>query len=278
MPERGTPRVAAVLELVRWPNMLLAAGGVATGAAWAAGGVPRVRATVLACTAGAALAALAYAWNDYGDQAIDAVAHPARPLPRGALFSRDAVSVSIASAAIALLASAAVRPAMAGATALVILATLTYGRLKAMSGIAANALVAVIASLPFVYGAWAVGRPALGVPLFAIAVPLQLARELAKDVDDAAADAGHRRTVPVALGQRAARAIIVGATIAALVPFALVAVGGHSLAAAAAAPGLLVCAHAARCALLGRSDSARWYKWGMATAVIALLATAGVAA
>jgi len=277
--DKTTRRVSAMLDLVRWPNMLLAAGGVAAGAAWAAGGLPRAPATILACIAGAALAALAYAWNDYGDQAIDAVAHPTRPIPRGALSSRDAVGVAIASAAVALVASAAARPAMAGATVLVILLTLTYGRLKAISGIAANAVVAVIASLPFVYGAWAVGRPTLGVPLFIIAVPLHLARELAKDVDDAAADAaGHRRTLPIALGQRAVRSIIVGATIAALVPFALVVFRAHSLAAAAAAPGLLICAYAARRAVLGRSESARWYKWGMAAAVIALLATAGVGA
>ena len=90
-------------------------------------------------------------------------------------------------------------------SAAVLAAMLWYSlRLKRL-GLPGNVLAALLASLPFLYGAWSAGSVTRGLPLFALAVPLHFAREIAKDLDDAAADAVVRRTIPVVAGLTVAR-------------------------------------------------------------------------
>src|SRR5687768_16386762 len=72
-------------------------------------------------------------------------------------------------------------------------------------GIPGNVAVAVLGSLPFLYGAWAVGRVEKGALLVMVAAPLHFAREVAKDLDDASAVAATRRTLPVTSGVGTAR-------------------------------------------------------------------------
>ncbi len=259
------------LALVRWPNVLLAAASVVAGAAWALGRLPPVTSTALAAVAIGALTAFANAWNDYDDRAIDAVAHPHRPLPSGALRPSDALAVAVGAGCVAWVLSGLARPELGAVTSLVIVAVLCYSRLKARNGFAANAVVALVASLPFVYGAWAVGEPARGALLALAAAPLHLAREVAKDLDDAPADAPFRRTVPIAAGARVARWIIAWGTLAALPPLAVLTALRREVLLWAAVPSMLLCAYACGLAVAGRRGSARWYKWGMASAVAALL-------
>jgi len=70
----------------------------------------------------------------------------------------------------------------------------------------------VLASMPFLYGAWAAGEPRAGLVLVGIAAPLHFAREIAKDVDDIDGDRGRRRTLPITAGVGVARVIEVAAT------------------------------------------------------------------
>jgi 4-hydroxybenzoate polyprenyltransferase len=91
---------------------------------------------------------------------------------------------------------------------------LAYTPLLKPRGLPGNVAVSVLASLPFLYGGWSVGRPGPTLALVALAVPLHLAREIAKDLDDAPGDAGARRTLPVAAGPRAARAALLLALLA----------------------------------------------------------------
>lgn len=259
---------AAALRLVRWPNALIAAAAVPLGAAWA-GEIES--ATWLATVGALALTAVANSVNDVHDVEIDRLAHPLRPLPSGAMTTGAARRLAGVSALVGVAAAAAASAWLGALSAIVVAAMLWYSvSLKARRGVAANALVALLASLPFFYGAWTAGRPVRGLALVALAVPLHFAREVAKDLDDAAADAPIRRTLPVVAGARAARWTVVAATVL----FAGVTIAFF---ARGAAPPLLValCALACAAAAVRRVLSAdagapRLFKGSMLLAMTAL--------
>ena len=152
--------VLAVLQLARWPNALIAGAAVLLGAAWAGRVTP---ASWLAAVAALALTTLVNTVHDIHDVAIDAVAHPERPLPSGAL-SRDAArGVAGVTAAIGILASAAASAALGALSCVVVAAMRWYSAsLKRRSGLAGNLLVALLASLPSSTGPRARGAPAGG--------------------------------------------------------------------------------------------------------------------
>jgi geranylgeranylglycerol-phosphate geranylgeranyltransferase len=203
------------LALLRWRNALLAGAGVCAGAWWSAGRLTdRVALIVVAAFA---LTAVANTTNDIADVAIDRIAHPERPLASGAIRASSAVRFAVACSILAV-----------GLTGIVSwwLALLTLGVLAVMwmysarfkrYGVPGNVAVALLGSLPFLYGAAAVDRVAKGTLLVAVAVPLHFAREVAKDLDDASADATTRRTLPVARGTRTARfAVLAGVAVYAM--------------------------------------------------------------
>jgi 4-hydroxybenzoate polyprenyltransferase len=137
-----------------------------------------------------------------------------------------------------------------------------------------NLVVSVLASLPFVYGSYAAGSWARGVPLVLIAIPLHLARELAKDLDDREADRGARRTLPLAAGVQSARIAILGALAASGAALALglaPLVKSHALLALALAPAMLALAFATTRALRGHPGSPAFFKLAMVCAMAALL-------
>jgi len=269
-PAGRRPDAGAVLRLVRWPNALIASAGVLLGAAWAGAVRP---ATWLATIAAFALTAVANTVNDLHDVAIDRLAHPDRPLPSGTL-SRDAArTVAAASAIVGVVASAIASPALGALSAVVVASMVWYSvALKSRRGVAGNVLVALLASLPFLYGAWTAGRPARGLFLVGIAVPLHFAREVAKDLDDAAADAPTRRTLPVVAGARVARVTV----LASCALFAVVATAffaRRGLPALALALASAVCAAAAaRRVLLAGVGAPTLLKGSMLLAMAALAA------
>ena len=192
------------------PNGLLAAAGVLVGARGA--GIAWSPAVLAAALAAICLGAVANAFNDYDDRDIDALIHPARPLPSGSLSPRTALSTVAIAAAGGVAFSALARPVLGLVSIGVISVMLLYGRIKAQWGVAANAIVAILASMPFLYGAWAAGKPGAGIMLLGIAAPLHFAREIAKDIDDIDGDRGRRRTLPLVAGVAVARAASIGAT------------------------------------------------------------------
>jgi geranylgeranylglycerol-phosphate geranylgeranyltransferase len=157
------------------------------------------------------LAAVANAWNDYEDREIDAVIHPTRPLPSGEVTPRMALLVVALSALGGIVLSAIARPILGVVSVGVIAVMLAYGRIKTQWGVAANVIVAVLASLPFLYGAWAAGSPRIGLILVGIAAPLHFAREVTKDIDDVDGDRGRRRTLPIVSGVGVARNVAMAA-------------------------------------------------------------------
>jgi geranylgeranylglycerol-phosphate geranylgeranyltransferase len=268
-----SPRaVSAALRLARWANALIAAAGVLIGAWWAGWG--DASAIALASLAAIALTAAANTWNDLADIDIDFIAHPERPLPSGALSRASAERIAMAAATGAVASASAVSAELGVTTVGVLLLMRLYSPWLKRAGFAGNLVVAVLASLPFVYGSYAAGSWQRGVPLLLLAIPLHLARELAKDLDDREADRSTRRTIPVIGGVHSTRAAIVAALIAGALAFVFgIAPQVKSLALllAALVPALAALALATALALRGRPGSPAFFKLAMACAMAALL-------
>jgi geranylgeranylglycerol-phosphate geranylgeranyltransferase len=257
---------------VRWRNALLSAIGVWVGAWWV--GSWRSWDVFLAALTAATLTAVANTWNDIADADIDRLAHPERPLPSGALSAATAQRTARIAMVASVLSSAAVSVALALLTLLVLLLMYLYSPWIKRLGLPGNVLVAVLASLPFLYGAWAAGDARAGVYLVAIAAPLHLAREIAKDIDDEPADRGRRRTLPVAHGISVARIMVAGSLVlfaVALVPIAV----AHVRFALAMMPALIVAALAALASLRGRRGAPALFKAAMLLSMLALVISQG---
>lgn len=262
--------LSAALQLIRWPNALLAAAGVLVGAWWAGAGVNRPGPMLLVAGAAVALTALANAFNDAVDAPIDAVAHPERPIPRGALGRRSALLVAGLGALFGVVLSGIVDARLGLVSIVVVLAMVAYTMWIKRKGIAGNMVAALLASLPFLYGAWAVGWPSRALPLLAFAIPLHFAREVAKDIDDVAGDRGVRETLPVRAGVPAARNVV---ALAALVFAGMVALSPR-LWPGLALPGLVALvpvAFGTWRALRGQRGSPRLLKAAMVAAMATLV-------
>jgi geranylgeranylglycerol-phosphate geranylgeranyltransferase len=273
----SSSQAAALATLGRWPNALIAASGVLVGAWWASAGAshaalawPRV---VLAALAAVALAFAAYAWNDAADVDIDRVAHPERPIPRGAISVEGAQRFALGAAIVGVMLSALARLELGALALVVVVAMRSYSASLKRRGLPGNVAVAVLASLPFLWGAWAAAAPRAGALLVLVGAPLHLAREIAKDLDDASADERWRRTLPVTLGVTGARVTMVGALLVfvlMLVPLAR----DVRLLAMAVIPAILLAALAAVVSWRGARGAPALFKGAMLCAMAALVVAA----
>ncbi len=108
---------------------------------------------------------------------------------------------------------------LVGLVALAVL--VAYSPVLKRRGALGNVAVAVLAGLPLMYGAIAVGRPAAGILPWTLAAWIHLVREIVKDIDDQAGDRVlGRRTLPLVLGPRRA-SVVAAALAAAFVPLSL---------------------------------------------------------
>ena len=272
MRARWPLRSSALLQLVRWANALTAAAGVIIGAWWAGWGP--LEPIALTALAAIGLTAAANSWNDLADVAIDFVAHPDRPLPAGRLSVAEADRVGMAAATIAVIAASMVSVTLGVCSVIVLVLMKLYSPWLKRAGFAGNLLVSVLASLPFAYGAYAVGAWRLAIPLVLIAAPLHLARELAKDLDDRNADRLARRTMPLVFGVPTTRAVMIAALAAFCAALAIgLAPEAHSprIFVLALIPALAVLALATARALRGAPGSPGYFKLAMVCAMAALL-------
>jgi geranylgeranylglycerol-phosphate geranylgeranyltransferase len=169
----------------------------------------------------------------------------------------------------------AAHPVLGVVSILVLLAMQQYSMRVKRAGLAGNLLVALVASLPFLYGGWAVGRPGGTLSLMALAMPLHLAREIAKDIDDLAGDAmSRRRTLPAVLGLRTARAAFAGALVLFFVALAVFA-RRHALVAPLLIAAVSLTLGSAWCALAGRRGGPFLLKSAMICAMASLLGARG---
>lgn len=283
---------AGLLRLLRPLNFVLFLAGVALGALLAAGPAAFAGAALgrvlLAMASAALVGGAANAVNDVYDLEIDRVNRPARPLPAGLVAPRAAWGLWAALSGLGVLLGLLVSPLHGG------LAVGTAGllwaysaRLKRSPGWG-NLAVALVLGLAVVYGALAV-RAAPGAAWLgaAFAFLTTLAREVAKDVEDAEGDAaGGARTLPLRWGRRPAAAlalVVVFSTLFALPVPAFAGLGsaflGFALPAAACLLGaawalLAADAEAASDAdaawRLGAARASAWLKAAMVFGVVAL--------
>lgn len=271
MHAHRAPSVHAYLDVARWPNAVIAAAGVLVGAWWVTPVLPGRR-VVWASLAAIALTIFANAYNDRYDIEIDRVAHPDRPLPSGALTAADVQYLYLAAAVAAAGFSLLAHPALCLASLAVLLVMAIYSMWLKRQVLIGNVVVAVLASLPFVYGATSAGNWRAGVQLAVVAAPLHLAREVAKDIDDVTGDATHRLTIPIAGGLGVARAVVVFALAIFAWRAALLAVPVPRLP-AALIPGFVLCALGAKRVLAGRHGGPLLLKTAMVAAMAAIILT-----
>lgn len=192
-------------------NGLMAALGTVTGLAVVAD-PPSVSPTawVAAPLAAFLVAGFGNVLNDLRDAALDAKAHPERPLPSGRIRRADAQAWGALLLLLGLFEAfvAAGLPTLGFALVNALLLTAYEARLKRM-GLPGNVLVAVLVASTFAFGAVAIGVPpaewgALWL-LMTLAFLSNVAREVLKDVEDLDADRGERTTFPLQAGPGAAR-------------------------------------------------------------------------
>src|SRR5207249_6143517 len=146
---------------------------------------------------------------DIWDQAADRLNRPGgeRPLAAGRV-TRGTADLCVAGGALVGLGAAALVNATAvlsGFAALAVLAL--YSPVLKRRGLPGNVAVALVAGLPLMYGAIAVGHATAGIVPWTLAAWIHLVREIVKDIDDqAGARTLGRRTLPPSLGPRPASA------------------------------------------------------------------------
>ena len=262
------------LELTR-PGNAVAAGGLTFVGAFVAGGLSAPAPTAFAVVATVLATGGGNAINDYFDREIDAINRPDRPIPRGAVSPREAFLLSGLLFAVAV-GLTLLLPLFAVAIALInLVALVAYTELfKGLPGVG-NALVAYLTGSTFLYGGAAVeGNLSPVVVLFALAASATMAREVVKDVEDAAGDREEGlRTLPIVLGRRRALAVaaafVVAAVVASPAPYLLGTFGLPYL--VVLAPALAVMLGATYLAFESPAVGQRWLKVSMFAAAVAFV-------
>jgi geranylgeranylglycerol-phosphate geranylgeranyltransferase len=202
---RSSPLALGPLAIVRPRNLVMAVAGVAIGGFFVLGRVMFPGALLWTMGSALGLGAAGNAANDLFDVEADRISHPLRPLVTGAISHGAALLVAGVAGGLGLWAAWWVGPRVfwLGLAALIVM--LAYSPLLKPHGLPGNFAVAVVASLPLVYGAAALGDWRAGLVPAVLAALLHLARELVKDLEDVGGDAAiGRATVPIAWGSDAA--------------------------------------------------------------------------
>ncbi len=209
-----------------------------------------------------AAAAGANAVNDGLDVEIDRVNRPGRPVPSGRVTPRQAFVTAGVAYAVSLVLAAAVGPRAAVLAASCIAVTVVYSRVLKGVPVVGNIAVALVAAAPFLMGGFTQDRYLLALVPTALAFLLHLAREIVKDVEDAAGDAASRvRTLAVRRGPGPALALARGVLIVliglAALPFALGVYGWGYAAVVVVMDVMIVRLMRTMAGNIGRSGSAR---------------------
>lgn len=216
-------KLSALVELMRPKNLVLAAITVPLGAhfgiigEWSSGHAFAVGVQILTVMT---FMGAGNAMNDIKDATIDAVAHPARPLPSGR------VTVSEAKRFVVLLWIISFLSMAFGAwwlyqdnlvwwplvaiylVAVALMLTYDLGPETKAKGLIGNVAISFMVAAVIGYGASTVGCVSALVGWVALVVFFtNLARELIKDCQDILADEGERETFPMKVGLEKARMI-----------------------------------------------------------------------
>jgi geranylgeranylglycerol-phosphate geranylgeranyltransferase len=196
---------ASAAALVRLGNLLIGAAGVGIGGVLATGGVRLGAPVWWAMASAVGLGAAGNAANDLFDREADRVNRPDRPLVAGDLSANAAIVIGGLAGGAGLFAAWWTDLRLFGVGLAALLVMLGYSPLFKARGPLGNLAVALVASLPPVYGALAAGFPRAGYVPFGMGVALHFAREVVKDIEDEPGDRVQgRRTLPITAGRDAA--------------------------------------------------------------------------
>jgi geranylgeranylglycerol-phosphate geranylgeranyltransferase len=197
------------LQLFRFGNCLMGVLGVIAGAIIAAG-------LDLADHWGnIAIASFVVIWfiaggnalNDHIDRDIDAVSHPERPIPSGRMTAGQALYASAFAFIVSIAASFLLRDVVSVAAVLIACALmLSYELFLKKRGFVGNVAIAVLTGMLFLLGGAVVLDIDAVVIVAAMAMLVNIGREIAKDVEDMGGDKG-RDTLPMRIGARNACAV-----------------------------------------------------------------------
>lgn len=198
------------MRLMRPVNCLMMGFAVIVGAALASGLSFPTGASwslLLSFFTAFTLTGSAMAMNDYYDREVDAVNEPQRPIPSGAVSPREALLLfgvlSLLGFSAAFLTNLSCL-----ATAVFAWAVMTlYSTRGKRTGLPGNLLVSTCVSLPFIYGALALGGglPSFSLLFASMAFLSNTGREVTKGIVDVEGDAKEGiKTVAVSHGARAA--------------------------------------------------------------------------
>jgi geranylgeranylglycerol-phosphate geranylgeranyltransferase len=210
-------RLRGLLKLGRPGNAVAASLLTFTGSYVAGGVLAHPGAVVAAVVATAAATGAGNAINDYFDRDIDRINRPERPIPRGAVSPRQALAFSAFLFGTAVVAAVTL-PALAILIAVVnLLALVAYTEFfKGLPGVG-NVVVAYLTGSTFLFGGAAVGEVFGAAVLAVLAGIATLTREVVKDVEDVAGDREEGlSTLPIAIGERRALWLGVGAMLVAV--------------------------------------------------------------
>jgi geranylgeranylglycerol-phosphate geranylgeranyltransferase len=193
--------VPGAWTIVRPANLVMAAAGVAIGGCLALGRFTIPPALWWAMGSAAGLGAAGNTANDLFDVEADRINRPLRPLVTGSISRQAALAVAGVGGGLGLWAAWWVSPALFLLGLAALAAMLIYSPVLKSRGLLGNITVAVVASMPLVYGAAAVRDWRAGLVPAGLAAFLHLAREIVKDLEDVQGDlAIGRTTVPIAWG------------------------------------------------------------------------------
>jgi geranylgeranylglycerol-phosphate geranylgeranyltransferase len=153
------------------------------------------------------LTAASMAINDYYDLEIDAINEPNRPIPRGDVSPKEALSSALVLSIIGFIAAFATNPPSTPVVAVIAyIISITYITKGKGTGLPGNFLVSASVVIPFIYGGFTVGHVETPILLFAsIAFLSNTGREITKGIVDVEGDRSHHiKTIAVTYGARTA--------------------------------------------------------------------------
>lgn len=139
--------------------------------------------------------------NDFFDYEIDLINNPKRPLPSKKMTREHAKTYALTLFSIGVLISTFINvPSFLLALFNAGLLYLYAYSIKKMGGIRKNLTVSYLVASPFLFGGFAAGNPSITLLLVLMALFINAAREIVKDVEDYEGDLEHLESLPVRFG------------------------------------------------------------------------------
>jgi len=153
--------------------------------------------------------------NDYFDVENDRVAHPNRPLVKGTINKRNALTVSAVLFAICIMLSVFLNPLSIAIIILAMIAMVEYELRFKNSGFLGNVMIAILVAGLFLFGGAIVDNIESVLILASLAGLATLGREIVKDIEDMEGDV-LRNSLPKRIGARKAGFVAIAPVMAAV--------------------------------------------------------------